>query len=208
MSANQFDAAPSEYIAVDQASILLGISNQAIVQAVLANRFLKAELDARLRALLQPLPTDIPHDRAKLFNQLIKLPTARLDDLARTMTLFINHQAILCTTEGSGLRAIAQWCGRQDFIEIVRTGGLPVFERWPVLSSAPPETLNLYAVKVRRYLLGLLPASYGQRLQLRFPRNEAPPVAFFTTDDPDRETFLGYALIAARQCALEGPGDA
>lgn len=192
----EFDVAPSKYIDIEQAKRLLNVRRSDLAEMIIENKFLKKEIDLRLRTFLEPIPKNIPAIQAKLFNHITMGSDDLLSSLSYTMAILINHKAILGATDGKILKEIIRWCGRKDLIEIIRRDGVPAFQRFAVLSNATSETLNRYALEMQQYLFGLLPSSYAQRLLLRFPLDSAPSVAFFEMDDPDRATFVDCAVRA------------
>ena len=197
MSAHKaFDKDPLTHILPENLPIALGLKSPGIAERLVTSQLLQRPVQLRIVSALPVPPKKLPQDLAELSSELLMADANALDELCRTMTLLINHRAILATTSGRLLTQIADWCGGRALILSLRERDFPAFARLATLREVPVDALETYALKVKALLIGLLPAAYQERMRLRMSTAAFPEPMPFAPGDPDKACFLSYAAMA------------
>ena len=165
---------------------LAGIKTPEIGEALCNSQLLRATLERWLSETLPGYPDEIGPEERDLFMVLERSGSEGLEQLARCIALFINHELVFLETNGQVLRVLAGWCGSEKVVRHAATSRQAVPEAISALSVFDQEELVAQTRRIFACLVGLMPEAFRARLTLRCEPGSLPqPEKLIKTDMKD-----------------------
>lgn len=195
----EFDTQIGSFAALDRLCTILGVIHVSVLASFLAHKPSLAYLNKKLRVKVGPLLPVADEALAKLHLTLACLSAQQANFVARRVTLYLHAKTLATVTDAQLLRNLLQWTDMPRMVDLLPTTRLKAF---PVVKLSPVidiEMLSLASNVVHAHMMGLLPQSYRDRLDLR---PNYPALAILKTERSDPAF---QVLVDAIEMALNVP---
>ncbi|WP_298966479.1 hypothetical protein [uncultured Roseibium sp.] len=197
IAAADFAGFPVSYCNPRSLQSFLKIRNIDVLMGFLENGKTRQLINEWVTSRLQKLPR-LPEQDEQMFLLIASLSKAEVELLARRITVLFHAKFVLRITDPEKMRDLLKWTGLDEVSHLLAGKSLSAFVHVPLCPYAEVKLLKPLAKIYQRYILGLLPIAYLQRMALTMPPRIVKS-ARSLHDEPAVEILKEAVELAIRQ---------